>query len=488
MNHKNYHVLSVILLASMCAALCGCTQETTLNDSVTAQDPVEVNTPDIRVTATERNDGLWRIDYEFAVPQDSVLFSRSNGDYRVNTWTPLDGAAPVERIGGFDAMVFDAPTQAASYLIEPYKEAVPKEYDPYLSFSDGGVAIFTGQFELLPAESREAIEALGGDLGNWQGEQGEMKITIRSGASMLMNGEKYQGEMSYQSRGGGTYVYVGDGTIQEGDSYVGVIDEMLPEHMRLTLDQDLATIYDVYETRWGFTLPERATLYYAFGGYEDPGYSNSGSVLGTLMVIRSKGDNLRDPHPEIRFRNLWFFSHETAHMFQSVSFGQLMSGPHSWIHEGSADAMAYGVLYGLDADASNLVHEGYQKAFDDCHTFLEQGSMATAHFDGRFRAHYVCGQIFTAAMDAALQAHNVYDLWNAAAGRSEAHIGQPDEAFFGAFIDLGGEEQIVNQIRVLLTEELENPELQLTALVESSGLARRSDSGDGDLIFLNLQE
>ncbi len=452
------------------------------------QPIVTIEGADVTVIASELKTGQWQIDFVYPEPQSVLFFSRSRGDYRVDTWTPLGDAPAVQRLGGFDALVFDTPTAEFSYTIVPYSEGIRQDYTPFLAFSDGGTAVFTGQFELLAAADAEAVEALGGNLMTWQGEQPDLGVRVQSARPMIMQGARMDGFAEHVSHGGGTYIYVGDSKLQEEDSYIGVIDSALPDHLKNSLDQDLAALFKIYEARWGFQLPTRATLYYAFEGYDRPGFSNKGSVLGTdLMVLQSSGEGLREPDPENRVRNLWFFAHEGAHMFQGNVMDRFNVGPDSWVVEGGANAMANSAIQSLPDVSEQFILGEYQTAFENCIADLERGSLQTAHADGRFYAHYHCGQLFNAAADAALLDHDLYDFWKAFAPQVAADGLSPAEAFFDTLDALGADPSIASAIRALAQENSNDPRSDLSRLLSLGGLDPEFDE-NGALVSLRVPE
>ncbi len=447
-------------------------------------EPVEG--ADITVIATELDGDTWRIDFHLPNPERIVFFSRSNGDYRQDTWVPLGQAPTLERIGGFDALLFDEPTAEFSYEITPRTKHIPKDYTPYLAFSDGGKAVYTGQFELLTVATREELETLSGDLSKWRGDQWQLGVRIKSDRPMLMQGERFVDQVDQIVTGGGTYVYVGESELVEGDSYVGVVDNQLPSHIRDTFDDDLAVLFEIYEARWGFVLPSKTTLYYAFDGYEHSGSSHAGSVIGTdLMVLQSSGTALMQPDSDARTRSLWFFAHEVAHMFQNTVRNNMISGSDAWIHEGGANVMANSVIRAMPGVSDSLVISEYKKAFDECAKALSKGSLVSAHLDGRFYAHYTCGQIFNAAVDSALDDHDLYDFWKAYSAWIETENSNQRDAYFETLETLGADPSVVQLIQQLAYEDQSDPQGRLADLMGQSGLEPSFDE-DGALLSVSV--
>ena len=243
----------------------------------------------VTAEVTELADGRFRVDYRFAEPHSALIFSRSSADHRLGAWQVEESDAGLERIGGFDSLLFDTPREAVTLTVEPRYAQPEGDYSPFIAFSDGGLALFTGQFELLPVAGRAAIEALDGNLDAWQGEQPAFGVRVVSDRRLVHDGAVSDTPVTDIARGGGTYVYLGDGEIVEGRSYVGVIDAGLPVWIRDSIDTDFEAMFERYEAGWGFALPQRAVLYFAYSGDEAEGFSNKGGVAGRVIMLDAGG-------------------------------------------------------------------------------------------------------------------------------------------------------------------------------------------------------
>lgn len=426
---------------------------------------------DTVVTAELRdlNNGSWAVDYFFAEPQKAMFFSRSLGDYRTSTWAPQEGSPAIERIGGFDAMVFDAPTSEVSYVISPYTGDVIGDYSPWLAFSDGSLALYTGQFELLSAVSGDEILSLEGNLGAWEGEQGTLGVRVMTDQSMLLDGSVYAGEVETRTRGEGDYVMIGDTPLEEGESYIGVIDAALPAEIADSLDADLNGIFGGYEDAFGYALPQKVTLYFAFGGFENPGYSFSGSVIGSnLIVMNVSGEVLRDYPPAIREHILWFFAHESAHVFQGVEGAMPGLGGDSWIHEGSANTMATQILMRTGVAGASYQVSEMNRALDECAAGLAEGPLTSL----AGQVHYACGDIIFTMAATSLSDDDVYDIWRAF---QTAVAENEDEGFdtalvISVFEEMGVKPATLEAIEAVLYEPLSDPRAELVAGLVTSGL------------------
>lgn len=446
--------------------------------------------PGSGVTATldRMEDGAWRVRYAFDAPQSVIFFSRSNGDYRTATWTPLSDGAAMARVGGFDAVLFDEPVEAAAFRIAPYSDQIPQEYTPFIPFSDGGLAIHAGQFEVLAAEDSEAIAALEGNLAQYQGEQKILGVrVIAPDTAIVAGGEVTRGEGSDVSLGGTSYLYVGEAEVQEGPDYAGVIDPGLPDWLQDQLESELGAVFAAYHDLWGEGLPEKASVLYAFRGYDRPGLSNKGGALGSrLIMLESSGDALRQPSQQIGVYMRWFFAHEIAHLFQARTGAVVASQGDSWIFEGGANAMANIVLGETATENPDGLMSDYAETFDTCAAYLADGPLSEAARDGRYDAYYQCGDLMSRASAAATPDADLFALWRGLLDAAEARDNRfSTDLYLEVMRERGAPEPAIQAIRRIATETLSDPRAALADMLAEAGMAP-AFADDGRLTALDL--
>ena len=420
-------------------------------------------------------DGQWRVDYVFETPQTVLAFPRSTGDYRRRTWRAEAGTPDIERIEGADAIVFDKPSLTASFEVTPYARRLPRDYTPFLKFSNGEGAIFLQQFEVDAFERRE-------DLVEASSDRDVEGLALRFGArvisekSLLMNGVEHQGQVEYIAEvGDQEYIYIGNLPLEQGESYIGVIDPELPAHIRESFDDDLARIFAALEERWGFALAKKSTVYFAFGGTRFEGLSTSGSVAGgDTLVLRASGKELLEPDETVRRRILWFFAHEAAHLFEGGRGMAVGSNSQAWWHEGSADAMAHDLLSHLGVDSEAYLLKAYRQRIDECGVELERQPLIGAWG----QVPYICGDLVAIIADSALVDHNLYDIWNTFIDLAPADLKNADidDFFLTTLSDMGGSTDTVEALRSLIQDRQENGRIAILKAFEAAGLEYELDS------------
>ncbi|MGB6231289.1 MAG: hypothetical protein WBF53_14305 [Litorimonas sp.] len=454
--------------------LAACAPET---PDMTGSAQVQATAPEaLSLFVEDGGDGPWAMEIVLPEP-DPVLFPRSNGAYREGSFSAHSDGVRLERIEGFDAILLPEGERRGRFEFVPYTDYIHAEYTPFLPFSDGGVAMFTGQFELLPADSREAIAALNGDLDGWTGRQLPVELTLRSPRTMLIGGEAIEGEATVRVDGNGQYVYFGDATLTEGASFVGVLDPGLPDWLGSGLDDRLSVIFAALEDRFGFALKERATILFAFGGYDTPGLSNSGGVLpGNVLALETEGAALRDPDAQILQRFQRFLAHEAVHLFQAMGGKSAASPDLAWIHEGGADAMSGQLLVELgfwerEARARYLAAD-----LERCVAALSGSTLSETIRESRIGA-YDCGEIIAVASDAALPGHDLYDLWATLVSQADGESDYAAADYFAAMASLGADESWLARLRTLVSDRATDPKQEFLDLMEAVGIEANVKDG-----------
>lgn len=413
----------------------------------------------------------WHVRFEFPEPQDALIFSRSSGDYRVSRWRALTPGVVLERVDGFDFVSSIEPRTAFEFSFTPYSVGIPKDYTPFIEFSDGGQAIYTGQFELVPVKDRQAVVDLNGDVRQWLGEQLPLNVVIRSNETMILDGQIYSGQVESTTHYGGTYVYVGSAEVQTGRDYVGVIDPGLPDWLGQRFEGDLARVFAAHRTRWGQGLPSAATVYFAFRGYDHPGFSNKGGASGLLLALEASGQDLKKFNERMLVYFYWFFAHEVAHLFQ-LRDGLEFSADSPWLHEGSANTMAIRVLDDMGVVSESYINGEYRRAYASCVKSLNNGSLYDAGLRGEYDAFYDCGDLIAQASDAAIPGRDIFHIWNTFLTEA-AQVDQLQDAavlYFETLKQMGASEAFVEQVKTIVETELGNPEAALQGLFNTAGL------------------
>ena len=444
--------------------------------------------PEAVVTVAPEENGNWSVEYRFDAPQSVLAFARSENDYRGATWFLESEGARFGRLADFDVIVFDEPATRVSFSIIPLTSKLAADYTPFVTFGDGGLAIYDGQFSLIPFDTAGDVEALDGDASKAGRGPLPMALRVASDKAIIINGEVHQGEVTHLIEGDGTYVYLGDGEIQPFDSFTVILDKTLPDWLQARFDSDLEAIFAGLEARWGFELEDKATVLLAYKGGKGQSFSASGGALDRLLMMEVGGTAFAEPDFDTLSYLQWFFAHEAVHLFQTAKGVQFPGNGDSWIHEGAANTMAYSLIAELlgPQDGPQFLAGVYANAFDTCVSELEKGSLETVGERDAFSTHYACGDFIALATDGFLKRRDLYGFWNTLVERAPSvGDGKVDaKLYFLTMQLLGATKAQRDMVRSLVEDELDDPRNALTQLLEKAGLAPEFNA-NGQLIKLD---
>ncbi len=446
--------------------------------------------PPVTMSLTQIDDTAWKFDVKLSESKDKnilesdrvMIFSRSAGNYRAQRFKHLSGDATLKRIGEFDTLIFAPGETQASYEINPKPITINGTYDPFIDFSDSGLAIYLGAFELLPVATTEAVIELGGDIDKWNGEQLPLPIHVKSSDTLIMNGEYINnGEADLTIQGGAPYVYTGPSRISRGTSYIGIVDSGLPSWILESFDDDLAQLFDFYEGAFGVPLPKLSTLLFAFGGADSPGLSNTGGVLpGGQIILDVSGELMMTPEPRITGYLKWFFAHEAAHLFQNNSRLKGYSDQtDSWISEGGANAMVDIAFTRMEGVDENVRQRRMVQAYDACIQAI-QGATMSELIRRNDQSHYDCGQILWWIADASISRTDIFGIWNEMIANAEASglKAYDRKLFFETLERLGAEEEIITEMGAVLDGPNSTPDKIFRKLMDDVNLSTKFEGED----------
>ena len=474
----NFRGRFIVLLCLAVLAACSPKPATQAPDVPTKDHPA------FSLTLTNIEAEKWRLDIDLFEPQSALMFSRSKHDYRAQTYIPLSPGVDLKRIGGFDTLIFDAGVTKASFEITPFTQTLPGTYTHFIPFSDGGQAVYLGGFELLRVANVQAVTDLQGDLDSWDGEQFDIPVHLKSDTDILLNGEILPGSAETSIHGNGPYAYIGPAELVEEKSFSGVLDPGLPNWLVETLDDDLSKIFSGLEDGFGCGLENKATIMFAFRGFETEGFSNTGGVLpGGLMVLEASGDAMREPNERLRGYLQWFLTHEATHLFQHPEGVTYADKSDSWILEGGANAITHGLLDTLKTVPNDIIQSRYRDEFEYCAASIQNSSMAEITLRND-QSHYDCGDFIFRIANAALPQHDIFDIWAALLTQSSDDKSYDTADYFAALRALGAQENIVVRMEAFVAGPVQDPAKELQEMMETVGI--QTTFKDGGLTAISF--
>lgn len=398
------------------------------------------------------------IDYEFDQPVERLVFQRSSGDYRRSTWAFSNENFVVRRIAELDVIqrVDNKPFKRFSAQITPYTEVLHGEYNPFLAFSDGDFALFTGQFSVGdapmmnggddPLNSDDPYSAI-----NWPKET-SLKFLPGPYKHIIVGGNVTS--KSAQSKNTlREFVYFGDAGITETETMNIVMDPATPDWMRHAILDSMKALSPFYSEK---ITPRqtRPTLFSTYAEIDEGGWSFKGDVLPGQVAMSLLLEDGSYDREKMRERLVLLFAHEVAHLWQDGSF---YGGTDSWVHEGGAEATSILALEAVGQLSTDKAISTFNEMIGRCAKILDGGSYKTAlRRQGGFTAGYDCGGVIQFALNTALKQSeangDLFSFWNAYNMQGDAGSMRPPSEFIEN-IKKAGLTDFADSVTALLTED-----------------------------------
>lgn len=430
----------------------------------------------------QRDGDRWSVDY--VLDRDapvwaffnSALLRDSRRPWRPDWWSVETPGVVIERVGDYDVLraTHGGPVpRRVRIRMQPRPGDLEAAYDPALVFSDGAVALYSEQFDVIPLDSIAAARDLPRDLNGVAVPGGPARVTWRDRAGpVLFKGERRPEVTAVEAR---TYVLFGDAVTRQGDGVTTVVDPGLPRWLGEELAGFTPCVMGYYARRLGPAPGEAPTLMVSWTGPTKSLSSMGGSVLPGLISMSFEGEGVLNPDQDALDRAHWFIGHEGAHFW----LGQAVRYQYArdmWITEGGADLMAVRALKAL-----NLAYDAraeLQTEVDDCARLTRGRSIVTAADRGEHRAHYACGAVFAMAAEAAQKARDGGDWFDFL----RPLLDQPDgvltrEEWLSALTRVSGDPSLRLGVEQLLDRGAADPYAVIARLFERAGVAFRMEGG-----------
>lgn len=439
-----------------------------------------VHTPGDNAALVEREAGAfsvtWWLDRDSPVwvLRESALVRQARTPWRADAWTVTTPGVVIERVGHYDIVrrTDGGPVpRELTVSIRPRSADLEAAYDPTLVFTDGSVAFYSEQFDLIPVVDIDAARALPDSLDGLPMPVGPMQVTWRDDRGpVLLNGAR---ETLPTTRNPGTYVLFGDPGLAETPRVVTVTDPALPGWIGGEIERFSPRVMDVFSARLGPSLEDRPMIMASWSGPTAGVTSMGGSTLRGLIVMTFEGEGVLQPNAAVTHGMRWFIGHESAHFW----LGQKVAYDHprdAWITEGGADLMAIRALKAMDPSYDALGE--LQKEVDDCIALTTGRSVQTAGSRGEHRAYYACGAVF------ALSAEGVSggDWFAFLKPLLDANAGDKvvtRSEWLSALAARPGGAALVSDIETLLDDGADDPRIIVERLLRRSGVSVRREGG-----------
>jgi hypothetical protein len=417
----------------------------------------------IRVEST--GTGAWRATYTFQAPVQELRFARPANFYRESVWRVTTPGYRFDRRSGDQLVTRDDGAEARAVLtfeFSSFTGVIPKEYELFLAFTDGAVALYSGHFHATPTYVGQAGPA----------RPVHALLVIPPGAAhAVVRGRVVEGPVRLpDDNGDGTYVYLGSAAPIETPHLLAIVDPGMPRWLLDQFESTLPALFDAFTERLGAPLPWKPLVLYSFRDTAASGYSSGGGTLTGLLTMTLEGRAWYERNEMAAAQAFHLLAHESAHLWN----GQLVASPggaESWMHEGSADAMANDLLLAFEVIDADRHRASRELAMNQCAAALAQGPLSSAADRGAFRAFYDCGAIMALWTEAALRRvrpdADLFSYWRTLIGAGLANDTSYDAPlYFSVLSDLGVSADAIAKMRSFVTAA-RSPEIAIAGLREA---------------------
>ena len=431
--------------------------------------------------AAVRSGDSWTAEFHFPRRAGAWVFVRSalarigEQPWRPQSWTVETPGVRLERRGHYDVLVAArgrVPDQVR-IRFTPFTGDLIADYDPALAFTDGSVALFSGQFEAFPLRSPAAAAALPIDLSGAGAPASPTRVTFSDAAGQVLHaGQRYQAVVLDESSG--SYVLFGPAQPLVTDELSTIIDPQLPRWIKESLARSAPEILARYAAAMGPVAGPRPTIMVSWAGPTPRLRSMGGSTLPGLIAITYEGAGVLTENAELRAFGLKFIAHEAAHFWLGETVRYKVSRD-AWITEGGADLLAIRTVAALDPTYDWRAELNLSIA--DCASLSAGRGIASAEQRNEHRAYYACGALFgLLAEGASGRPFTRFVRGLIAANRADTVVTR--EEWLAALDQVSGDRALSDGIAALLDQGSSDPKPAIAALLTRAGVAHYL-GGDG---------
>lgn len=315
-----------------------------------------------QVTLTFRA-GLGSVDARFELSQAvDVLRFAGNGEVRLKSWLPLDGA----RLNADGtALLLPKPQKSFSVQLKAFERdgVLDRVYTPVVLFGDGRGAQIYSEY-LLPKDGGSVSLATPGVV---------LGRTFAKGATV------------WRANDAATYIVAGVGYTKTTSDYDITLDRALPSWVVQSLDNQVAALMHLYTRKFGSRPQRKPWIVVSFNraGSGFRGDTNPGMVRLNLM-----GQSWEHESADQSYQLASFIAHELFHLWNAGLWNMQNQGP-IWLYEGGADAAAHHALNILGFSSVERYRNERANSLTGCSS--AKGVTLANKIASGGRTHYLCG-------------------------------------------------------------------------------------------------
>lgn len=398
-----------------------------------------------QVTLSRVEGGRWRASYALPHPTADLVFSRPAGFFRERVWQVVTPGYRLRRVGTRQVLSVDSgatPQQVIVVEFPEFTDRMPQEYNFFQSFGDGSIAIYSGHLTASSVGTR-------GDSTSVR----SIRIEPPAGMHVVTGGTRTPGGVTHTDRDGeSTYIYVGAVRPIESNDVIAIVDPRMPAWLVAFFAENIPRLFAAYRTGFGRALTTKPTLLYSFDDARSPGLSSGGGTLPSTISMTLTGVDWQRETPEAREQAYYLMAHEVAHLWNGQLARNEDQPAGSWMHEGSADALATTLMVRSGIIDQPTYLGRIERAVNRCAMGSAAGSLVTALRRGAGADAYDCGMLAAfwsgALVASADSLGGTFTLWREMLRLAASGNGSYDQAaYFDALRGLGAPDSAVAGLR-----------------------------------------
>jgi hypothetical protein len=368
----------------------------------------------------------WRVTWQLERPAARLRFARAANFFREKQWQVITPGYALEREAESQLLVLQSgatPQQQIVAEFDVYTEPMIKEYQAFVRFTDGGLLVYTGHLYLHDVADESAYAS-----PDQTPNLTTLDVQLPAGAQAVVRGRVHANAFRWDTgaEGDGTFIYFGASEPLETDHLLAVVDSGIPAWLRQRALDLLPRLFDDYRRRFGLQLPWKPLVFLAYDASDRPGYSMVGGALAGLLQMQISGPAWAKKSAEAGQRFDYLLAHEAAH-FWNGQLAEYRDIEESWMHEGSADAMAWTALHELGQVEGEELRRQRSEAINQCFFGLGDRPLRGAAARGHFHQFYTCGHLLALWTGAALARSgapvDLFGFWHALVERARQDPG-----------------------------------------------------------------
>lgn len=283
--------------------------------------------------------------------------------------------------------------------IKPFYKSKEKDYESFIIFSDGSSLIYTGYIRPKKIYGQKGLV----NIDN-------LSLNILKSKEYVYTLCAYCDGNMFNSKGNHVdkdkYIYLGNIKPIEYDNFIVVKDDDISEDLNKIIIQRISALTNYYGRVTGTLLTNKYVIFINQFKLSSSG-NYAGGVLGNqVQLTLSKGNgDFTDPH--LLSLN-YLVAHELFHLWNASLFTHKGS---SWLHEGSADYMAYTALLDLGMISKAVYDEKIEESLNICASRLGKYSIEQADHNGDIDMIYKCGSFIHYSVDTFYGDKSAMKIW-----------------------------------------------------------------------------